>query len=72
VPRALRPNGGDADCTQALPLLDGAVLADKGCYAGYIVDAVTAMGAEAVIPPKVEPQGEARLLPRPVQGAEHD
>lgn len=47
--------GQEADCFQALPLLDGetakAVLADKGYDAGYIVDGVTAMGAEAVIPP---------------------
>ncbi len=48
--------GGErADCLQALPLLEGrtakAVLADKGYDAGYIVDAVTMMGAEAVIPP---------------------
>ena len=49
--------GGErADSEQALPLLDGqragAVLADKGYDADYIVDAVRAMGAEAVIPPK--------------------
>lgn len=48
--------GGErADCFQALPLLEGrtakAVLADKGYDAGYVVEAVTARGAEVVIPP---------------------
>jgi len=47
--------GQEADCFQALPLLDGeiaeAVLADKGYDAGYIVDGIVGMGAEAVIPP---------------------
>ena len=47
--------GQEADCFQALPLLEGhvaeAVLADKGYDAGYIVDGIAAMGAEAVIPP---------------------
>lgn len=47
--------GKRADCFQALPLLAGmkafAVPADKGCDADYIVEEVTAMGAEAVIPP---------------------
>jgi transposase len=54
--RFVLTGGGDADCTQALPLLEGAaagaVLADKGHDAGYIVDVVAAMGAEAVIPPR--------------------
>ena len=48
--------GQEADCLQALPLLEGetakAVLADKGYDAGYVVDEIVAMGAEAVIPPK--------------------
>ncbi len=47
--------GEQADCFQALPLLEGrtatAVLADKGYDADYIVTEVVAMGAEAVIPP---------------------
>jgi transposase len=47
--------GEQADCFQALPLLEGRtanfVLADKGYDAGYIVEKITAMGAEAVIPP---------------------
>ena len=47
--------GQEADCLQALPLLEDetadAVLADKGYDAGYVVDGVTAMGAQAVIPP---------------------
>lgn len=46
--------GQEADCFQALPLLEGttaeAVLADKGYDAGYVADGITAMGAEAVIP----------------------
>ena len=46
--------GQEADCLQALPLLKGenakAIMADKGYDAGYIVEAITAMGAEAVIP----------------------
>jgi transposase len=46
--------GQEADCLQALPLLEGetaeAVLADKGYDAAYIVDGIAAMGAEAVIP----------------------
>lgn len=48
--------GEKADCIQAIPLLEGesadAVLADKGYDAGYIVDAIVAMDAEAVIPPR--------------------
>jgi transposase len=49
--------GGERpDCEQAVNLLvdqeAGAVLADKGYDANYIVDAVIAMKAEAVIPPK--------------------
>ena len=53
--RLILTGGEQADCFQALPLLKGmtasAVLADKGYDAGYIVEEVTAMGAEAVIPP---------------------
>jgi transposase len=48
--------GEQADCLQALPLLDGetasAVLADKGYDADYIVEKIIAMEADAVIPPK--------------------
>ncbi len=47
--------GQEADCFQAVALLKGktakAVLADKGYDAGYVVEEITAMGAEAVIPP---------------------
>jgi len=54
--RFVLTGGGAADCTQALPMLEGAragaVLADKGYDAGYIVEAVEAMGAAAVIPPR--------------------
>ena len=43
------------DCTQALSLLAGMsgnhIIADKGYDADYIVNAVHAMGAQAVIPP---------------------
>ena len=48
--------GEQADCLQALPLLDGqqagAVLADKGYDADYVLEKITEIGAEAVIPPK--------------------
>lgn len=49
--------GGEAsDFLQACPLLEnqkaGAVLADKGYDANYIVAKISAMGAEVVIPPK--------------------
>lgn len=49
--------GGERpDCEQAVNLLvgqkAGAVLADKGYDATYIVDAVVAMKAKPVIPPK--------------------
>ena len=48
--------GEKSDFPQACPLLEGqsadAVLADKGYDAGYIVNEIEAMGAEAVIPPK--------------------
>jgi transposase len=49
--------GGErADCKEALDLLKGqkaeAVLADKGYDAGYIIEAVLAIGAKVVIPPK--------------------
>jgi len=48
--------GEKADSEQALPLLNGqhagAVVADKGYDADYIVDAVEAMGSAAVIPPR--------------------
>jgi transposase len=48
--------GQAADCKYALALLDGltgdAVLADKGYDADYIVEAVSGMKSQAVIPPK--------------------
>jgi transposase len=48
--------GEKSDFLQACPLLAGqkagAVLADKGYDASYIVDAIVAMGATVVIPPK--------------------
>jgi len=48
--------GGTSDYQQACPLLAGqrakAVLADKGYDADYIVEQVSAIGAEAVIPPR--------------------
>ena len=54
--RFILTGGEKADSEQALPLLAGqrasAVFADKGYDADYIVDAIKAMGSEAVIPPK--------------------
>lgn len=54
--RFILTGGNCADYSQALNLLDGqkadAVLADKGYDADYIVDAVKAMEAEVVIPPR--------------------
>lgn len=48
--------GQASDFTQALPLLEGhlttALLADKGYDADYIINAVRAMNAAVVIPPK--------------------
>jgi transposase len=48
--------GERADCTQALQLLEGksggAVLADKGYDADYIEEAILAMDAKVVIPPR--------------------
>ncbi|WP_156802946.1 IS5 family transposase [Desulfovibrio sp. 6_1_46AFAA] len=55
--RFILTGGEKSDFLQACPLLEEqraeAVLADKGYDAGYIVDAIQAMGAEAVIPPKL-------------------
>ena len=54
--RFILTGGEQADCNQAVNLLEGqaaeAVLADKGYDADYIVEAVREMGAEAVIPPR--------------------
>ena len=48
--------GETSDYQQACPLLAGqrakAVLADKGYDADYIVEQVSAIGADAVIPPR--------------------
>ena len=48
--------GQVADCTQAIPLLNGkkygALLADKGYDSNSIVEYAIADGAAAVIPPK--------------------
>lgn len=48
--------GQSSDYTQALPLIDGfpaqAVLADRGYDSDEIVNAITASGAQAVIPPR--------------------
>ena len=48
--------GEQADCLQALPLLNGqsasAVLADKGYDADYILEGIAELEAEAVIPPR--------------------
>jgi len=48
--------GTVADCTQALPLIDGldgeAVLADRGYDTNEIVEGVQKRGMEVVIPPK--------------------
>lgn len=54
--RFILTGGQRNDCTQAIDLLDGyqgkAVLADKGYDTNDIVEAINAMGAEAVIPSK--------------------
>ena len=54
--RFILTGGEQSDYTQALPLLEGAragaVLADKGYDADYIAEAVSAMGAQVVIPPR--------------------
>lgn len=54
--RFILTGGNEADCTQALPLLEGipagAVLGDKGYDTDAIVDAVAARGAAVVIPPR--------------------
>jgi transposase len=48
--------GQEADCTQAIPLLEGfsaeAILADKGYDSNAIVEFVEKIGAKVVIPPK--------------------
>jgi transposase len=48
--------GGDADCNQALPLIDGLkyqyLLADKAYDADFIVNEVTKNASICVIPPK--------------------
>jgi transposase len=55
--RFILTGGEEADCQQAVNLLEGqragAVLADKGYDANYIVETVNALGAEVVIPPRV-------------------
>jgi transposase len=55
--RLIATSGNIADCTQAEHLLQGImadhVLADKGYDSDAIVAYVTATGAQAVIPPKV-------------------
>ena len=54
--RFILTGGERPDCEQAINLLNDqeadAVLADKGYDADYIVDAVKAMEADVVIPPK--------------------
>lgn len=54
--RFILTGGERADCKEALDLLKDqtaeAVLADKGYDVGYIIEAVMAIGAEVVIPPK--------------------
>lgn len=54
--RFILTGGQDSDYTQALPLLDslqaGAILADKGYDADYVIEAAENIGAQAVIPPK--------------------
>jgi len=54
--RFILTGGNEADCTQALPLLEGipagAVLGDKGYDTDAIVDAVAALGSTVVIPPR--------------------
>ena len=54
--RFILTGGEKSDYQQACPLLAGqnaeAVLADKGYDADYIVEQISAIGAEAVIPPR--------------------
>ena len=54
--RFLLTGGEEADCTQAIPLLEGcpaqAVIADKGYDSDAIVEPVEGLGATAVIPPR--------------------
>jgi transposase len=54
--RFILTGGQRNDCTQALQLLEGiragAVLADKGYDADYIIQAAESIGAIPVIPPK--------------------
>jgi len=54
--RFILTGGNEADCTQALPLLEGipagAVLGDKGYDTDAIVSAITEAGSTAVIPPR--------------------
>jgi len=61
--RFILTGGEQADCAQALPLLEGksgdVVVADKGYDADFIVDGISAIGAQVVIPPKSN-----RKLPR--------
>ena len=57
--------GQEADVTQAEPLIDahkaGAYILDKAYDSNAVVAAAERQGAEAVIPPKIEPEGAARL-----------
>lgn len=59
--------GTTADCTQAIPLLDGLapeyVLADRGYDTEAIVQHVAKISAEAVIPPKKN-RKEQRQYPK--------
>ena len=54
--RFILTGGNEADCTQALLLIEGipagAVLGDKGYDTDAIVDTVTELGSTAVIPPR--------------------
>ena len=54
--RFILTGGNEADCTQALSLIEGisteAVLGDKGYDTDAIVNAVTELGSTAVIPPR--------------------
>ena len=54
--RFIITGGEEADCTQALSLLEGceaqAVLGDKGYDSDTIIQKVEEMGATAVIPPR--------------------
>ena len=54
--RLILTQGTTADCTQAIPLIDGIpaehLLADKGYDSNEIVDAALSRGINPVIPPK--------------------